>query len=175
MNDLEPEPNEPDQRKTLRRKEDRDRCNMCSFLWDNHDKEKDEHRELVCGKITKLETIHVTDIKEMRENFKGMVPWKAFAIVITILLALSAGVNAIIGSSVKDGQDLLRHDLDIRMEESKRSLDAIHRRISTSDDEQQRGLNLVNEKLAKIETSSSVLEWRMGQVEQKLNFKPSIK
>lgn len=167
--DNEPETSEPDKRKTLRRKEDRDRCAWCSFLWENHDKEKAEHRELVCAKIDRLTTLHVTETKEMRDNFKGMVPWKAFAIVITILLALSAGVNAVIGTSVKDGQNLLRHDLDLRMEEAKRSLDSIHRRISTSDDEQQKSLHLVNEKLAKIETSSSVLEWRMGEVEKKMN------
>ncbi len=170
MSDHEPELNEPDQRKTLRRQEDRDRCNMCSFIWAAHDKDKDEHRELVCAKIGKLEISHSTDIKEVRSDMKGMVPWKAFAALITLLMALSVGLNAMIGSSVKEGQIQLRHDLDVRQDEVKRSLESIHRRISTSDDQQQQGMQLVNEKLSKIENSAGVMEWRLGQVERRLGI-----
>lgn len=168
--DIEPEPSEPDKRKTLRRKEDRDRCAMCSFLWDNNDRDKKEHRELVCSKITKLETVHIADMKETRENFKNVVPWKAFLSVLTIVLALSGGINALVGSSVKDGQADLKQDLESRQEEVKRSLENIHNRISTGDRRQEEGLQLVNEKLSKIENSTSVLEWRMGQVEQKIGI-----
>lgn len=174
--DHEPEPNAPDTRKTMRRKEDRDRCNMCSFIWEHHDKEREAYREITCGKITKLEKSQEAGIKDMRESHSkdikdirdNMVGRWAFGVFVTLILALSVGLNGWIGSSVKEGQIQLKHDIETRQEEVKKSLETIHRRISTSDDQQQNSMQLVNEKLAKIENSASVMEWRLGQVERKL-------
>jgi hypothetical protein len=51
-----------------RRKEDNEQCAQHCILWDHNEKEKVEHRALVCAKITKMEIDFKAEVRSLKEE-----------------------------------------------------------------------------------------------------------
>ena len=142
-----------------RRHEDHEKCPWHDLMWEHHDIDTKDHRAIVCGKIAKAD-----------EYMRTLVPRWVFTLVLSGLVSAAVLFNGWFSSSIKDGQKQMEALLAEGQKETTDQLSNIHRRISESDREQKVVNESISTKLNDIKTTTNVLEWRMGQVEQKLNL-----
>lgn len=166
---------ENNQRKEYRRSEDKV-CALHGLLWQQHDSSTREHRDLVCSKITKLETMlmhkaDATDIQDLKGDIRGMVPWRALTAIFAVLFVMVTGAITVTGWFISRDQRSIEASVSKGNEEVKEAISVLHRRISEGDRIRADSVDGIKDKMNSMGHSLERIGERLSTVENQLQIR----
>lgn len=149
----------PERRQFARRDDDR-KCPNCDLLWEHHDRDRREHREIVCNKIhdVKEDVVAVKNqLIDQGRAHASFVPRWMFLIICGSMLSVGLGASQYIVSHINRGND-----------EIGKQITTVHRRITETDQDRE----ALKDKLIELQWSVNAIGTRLSLVEAKME-KPS--
>lgn len=138
---------------------------MSDMMIDPNDTYTGEERRKTCA-------IHTKTIQCILEKIDKMVTWKVFVLIVGLAVAIIGASNLILTDSVKDLKKEISENISGMEKDVKESNQILHRRISDNADERLKSIDRVSTIMNSIDVKLGVLDYRINQVEKKLDNQP---